>query len=288
MTGKQVRRRMRRFPLMCPVGYTSLEGTGQGTVVDISLDGIRINGKFAVKPGMSLSLLLHLADGQPPAKVQGATVQWTKGTRFGVKLPLLTADMRKRLMAYLCVNPQAEQQLFENPTALQQETAQVLDSSKPTVLVVHEDPQVLQGAARALALESYTILQAPGSSEALQLYETHNDKIDLLLIGTRLSPPVLQVADVHSHFPRLTSDELIGRILQRKKSLRVVVLSDDLPVKNWRQGIKATPLPVVRTHQLASSLATAVRKALDEPPIEYDEAHAAFMASRRREVQWVD
>ena len=288
MTGKQVRRRMRRFPLMCPVGYTSPEGTGQGTVVDISLDGIRINGKLAVKPGMSLALLLHLADGQPPAKIQGASVQWTKGTRFGVKLPLLTADIKKRLMAYLCVNPQAEQQLFENPTAIVQESAPALDSSKPTVLVVHEDPQVLQEAARALCLDSYTVLQAPGSSEALQLYETYDDKIDVLLVGTRLSPPMLQMADVHSHFPRLTSDELIGRILQRRKTLRVMVISDELAVKHWKQGIKVTPLPVVRTTQLATSLAAAVRKVLEEAPIEYDEAYAAFAAVRRREVQWVD
>jgi hypothetical protein len=43
------RRKMRRFPFLCAVQYVGSIGAGEGIIEDVSLEGMRVTGNYAVQ-----------------------------------------------------------------------------------------------------------------------------------------------------------------------------------------------------------------------------------------------
>src|SRR5687768_15058921 len=126
-----LRRKLRRFPLLCAVQYVGSTGAGEGVIEDVSLEGLRVTGNYVVQADTFLTLLLYLPDGSAPAKVAGASVRWVHGTEFGVKLPPLAGTIRQRLLRYFGVQPgQAA------PATAPCGTEETEESLKPTALIV--------------------------------------------------------------------------------------------------------------------------------------------------------
>jgi hypothetical protein len=74
---------------------------GDGTVVDLSKDGLGIQGNYPVRVGMELTLFLYLPDGNDPLFVLEATVAWTSGNLFGVEFKKMCLREGNRLQAFL-------------------------------------------------------------------------------------------------------------------------------------------------------------------------------------------
>lgn len=74
-----------RIPLQASINYLTPEVMGQGQVIDISREGLRIESRDPVRVGMRTALVLYLTSDQEPVMIEDATVQWTTGTHFGVK-----------------------------------------------------------------------------------------------------------------------------------------------------------------------------------------------------------
>lgn len=85
--------------------YSGIEGEdvliGDGSVVDISKDGLGITGNQPVPKGMDLALFLYLPDGEDPLFVLEAHVAWTSGHRFGVGFKKLSLRDGARLQTFL-------------------------------------------------------------------------------------------------------------------------------------------------------------------------------------------
>ena len=85
-----------------------------------------------------------------------------------------------------------------------------LRSSSPAkrILVVEDDPSVRLICTRSLHRAGYDVLEAAGSSEAMALYATTTEPIDLLLIDLFLPPPDFQLNSSATQFPRVNGHQL--------------------------------------------------------------------------------
>ncbi len=94
-----------RSPVSFALMYSGIEGEdvliGDGSVVDISKDGLGITGNQPVPKGMDLALFLYLPDGEDPLFVLEAHVAWTSGHRFGVGFKKLSLRDGARLQTFL-------------------------------------------------------------------------------------------------------------------------------------------------------------------------------------------
>ncbi|GMV06428.1 MAG: hypothetical protein AMXMBFR53_27040 [Gemmatimonadota bacterium] len=80
-----------------------------------------------------------------------------------------------------------------------------------TILLVEDHPQLRSAAARALARHGYTVLEAGGPEEALQVGEDHPGPVHLI------------VSDVV--LPRMRGSELVPLLLRRRPRARVLFMS---------------------------------------------------------------
>jgi len=82
------RRGINRIPLSFSLIYSGTHETnailGNGTVVDMSREGLGIRGDQPVASGMDLTLLLSLSDKKNPLFVIQARVAWVNEHRFGL------------------------------------------------------------------------------------------------------------------------------------------------------------------------------------------------------------
>ena len=76
-------------------GSTALEGNG--TVLDLSLGGCRVESTTTVSPSLSVELRIHVPGLDWPLVIDGATVQWVRGQTFGLGFLQLRETERERL-----------------------------------------------------------------------------------------------------------------------------------------------------------------------------------------------
>ncbi len=77
---------------------------GDGTVTDLSSDGLGVRGNSAVQEGQELTMFLYLPDGQDPLFVMETRVAWSSGHRFGVKFSRMNLREKNRLRYFLSTN----------------------------------------------------------------------------------------------------------------------------------------------------------------------------------------
>ena len=98
-------RRSERVTVCCHLTYSGFtEDTlivGEGTAVDLSKEGVGIQGNQKVEPGMRLTLCLALPDTEGPLLIDEVRVMWVKGNRFGVESVLIDRRSRLRLDHFL-------------------------------------------------------------------------------------------------------------------------------------------------------------------------------------------
>jgi len=95
------RRYAERVAFRCQITYSGEEGarivTGGGTLKNLSKTGCKILGTTTSSLGGSLTLHLHLEDGQAPLCLTDAIVSGIDKSTFSVRFPSLSSTDRKRL-----------------------------------------------------------------------------------------------------------------------------------------------------------------------------------------------
>lgn len=110
-------RRSERVTVCCHLTYSGFTEDaliiGEGTAVDLSKEGVGIEGNQTVEPGMRLTLCLALPDTEEPLLIDEVCVKWVKGSRFGVESVLIDRRSRLRLdhfLLYKKLSPPAGQE----------------------------------------------------------------------------------------------------------------------------------------------------------------------------------
>lgn len=136
-----------------------------------------------------------------------------------------------------------------------------------TVLLVDDDAATLLLCRRLLTQEGYTVLQAPGSTEALKLHTEHPSPIDLIVSEVVLEPPAFQLSSENNPYPRVNGMELVNRFLDSKRDVHILLMSridkDDL----LKRGLVRPDLPFLQKPFTAEAFLAQVQQVLAAGPV---------------------
>jgi two-component system cell cycle sensor histidine kinase/response regulator CckA len=99
----------------------------------------------------------------------------------------------------------------EGPVSEAEQRLGVPSPRPRVVLVVDDDASVLFASRRILARFGYTVLEAPGGEEALQVVREHAPRIDVVLTDMRM--------------PGMDGPTLVSRLLTMLPGVRIVYMS---------------------------------------------------------------
>ncbi len=86
-----------RFKELVPVQYRGEGIAGEGIMKDLSLSGGSITGHVPVAVGAVLALQIFVPGDPEPLLIEGATVQWVKGSDFGINLGATQGKVAERI-----------------------------------------------------------------------------------------------------------------------------------------------------------------------------------------------
>ena len=86
-----------RVAMRLPVSYRDARGDGEAVLLDLSLEGCRIEGAPPFSCGTRLQLELWLPDQFLPAKVEQAVVRWVNHDQCGISFVKVQSEARARL-----------------------------------------------------------------------------------------------------------------------------------------------------------------------------------------------
>jgi PilZ domain len=70
---------------------------GEGSLVDLSIRGCRIESPTNVQPGASLDIRILVAEDEPPIRIQQGVVRWSRGRQFGLEFVTMVPEEWARL-----------------------------------------------------------------------------------------------------------------------------------------------------------------------------------------------
>ena len=158
-------------------------------------------------------------------------------------------------------------------------------TSPRRILVVDDDPAIRLLCTKTLKNAGYLVLEAAGSSEAMALYTTSTEPIDLLLTDLFLPPPDFQLSSNKTQYPRVNGHELVRQALSVKKELRVLLMSSHPITSLAAQGIAVESEQFIHKPFSVETLLKQVASALVAPPLRLEVPATSAPA---KEVQWFD
>ena len=79
-----------RFPVKFCSSFSSIGMVGgEGSVLDLSFRGCRIESSIDVQPGASLDVRIKVAENESPIHIQAALVRWSRGREFGLEFEVI-------------------------------------------------------------------------------------------------------------------------------------------------------------------------------------------------------
>jgi CheY-like chemotaxis protein len=157
---------------------------------------------------------------------------------------------------------------------------------RATLLIVDDDPSTLLLASKPLQDHGYTVLKAPGSAEALRLYAEHPTPIHLVVTDIFLTPPGFQLSVEKNPYPRVNGLELVDRLLEKKREIRIILMSSTPGADLQNRGLIREGLPFLKKPFTSEALLTLIRETLAGPPATQGPVKPS--ASGKGEVEWVD
>ncbi|MCS6295575.1 MAG: response regulator [Nitrospira sp.] len=157
---------------------------------------------------------------------------------------------------------------------------------RATLLIVDDDPSTLLLASKPLQDHGYTVLKAPGSAEALRLYAEHPTPIHLVVTDIFLPPPGFQLSVEKNPYPRVNGLELVDRLLEKKREIRIILMSSTPGADLQNRGLIREGLPFLKKPFTSEALLTLIRETLAGPPATQGPPKPS--ASGKGEVEWVD
>ena len=82
-----------RFHVQFRSAFSSIAMVGgEGSLVDLSIRGCRIESPTDVQPGASLEVRIAAIEHEPPIQIQQALVRWSRGRQFGLEFETMVPE----------------------------------------------------------------------------------------------------------------------------------------------------------------------------------------------------
>ncbi|MBS0170401.1 MAG: response regulator [Nitrospira sp.] len=157
---------------------------------------------------------------------------------------------------------------------------------RSTILIVDDDPSTILLATKPLQNAGYTVLQAPGSAEALRLYAEHPQPIHLVLADIFLPPPGFQLSIEKNPYPRVNGLEMVDRLLQGKRPIHTILMSSTPGPDLQSRGLIREGLPFLKKPFTSEGLLSLIQQTLAGPPA--TRVPEKPSGSAKGDVEWVD
>jgi hypothetical protein len=95
------RRKHLRFHVELRCSFVGDQFTGEGTVIDLSMEGCRVCSDIPVLKGAYVELFIILLGQIPPLPVELAVVRWSPGPVFGLEFIRIADGHQARLRHYV-------------------------------------------------------------------------------------------------------------------------------------------------------------------------------------------
>ncbi len=155
-----------------------------------------------------------------------------------------------------------------------------------TILVVDDDPSMRLICVKTLRAEGFTVLEAEGSSEALQVLVTYQEPIDLLLTDLMLPPPGFQLTSTQNPYPRVHGHDVIQRALAIKKTLRVILMSSLSYHERKAYQTITDQVPFLQKPFSVEIMMQLVHEVFASAPLSC--ADSAVKSTAKQDVRWYD
>jgi hypothetical protein len=86
-----------RVPVDYPVQFSGDEGSGHGTVTNLTIAGCEIESHVQFSLGANLSLRVQAPEARPPIIIALAIVRWKRGDRFGLEFVRFEGRTKEQL-----------------------------------------------------------------------------------------------------------------------------------------------------------------------------------------------
>lgn len=114
-----------------------------------------------------------------------------------------------------------------------------------TILIVDDDPDMRLLCATTLISAGFNVLQAPGSTEAMEICVRYGGEIHLALVDVLLPPNDPQWMTEQTRWPRVHGHQLIMNLLAKRKGLRAVMMSAHSKGRLMNNGLNLVGLKEV-------------------------------------------
>lgn len=234
---------------------------GEGRSADINMSGCSVESDQCISKGIYLTLRIHLPGLAAPVNVTLARVRWVHGSEFGVEFIQLRPQDQLRLS-------QLTKTAHAHEFVSIPETPVSPPHGSHTILVVDDDPDILHLCALKLKRYGFNVLQASGSTEALQICSTHVGDIHLALVDLMLAPPVFQLRTEKLPYLRIHGHTLVNGLLETRKGLRAVLMSSHSKTTLEKNGIMIGVLPFLQKPLFVETLLATIRQHVEKLPLE--------------------
>jgi len=139
--------------------------------------------------------------------------------------------------------PQAKEEV-----KVQESSARKSAKGRETVLLVDDNPQVRGSIGRVLSDQGYWVIEAANGAGALSLFESHKDRVDLLLIDLAM--------------PDMSGREVARRLRRSRPNLKVLHVTG-YSGPHFREQAEEEPIELFQKPFDGRALARRVREVLD-------------------------
>lgn len=95
------RRKHVRFHVELRCSFAGDQFTGEGTVLDLSMEGCRVRSDTPVLKGVYMEVFITLLGQIPPLPIELAVVRWSPGSVFGLEFIRIADGHQTRLRHYV-------------------------------------------------------------------------------------------------------------------------------------------------------------------------------------------
>jgi DNA-binding NtrC family response regulator len=145
----------------------------------------------------------------------------------------------------------------------------------PTILLVDDDPSILNLCSQCLIEEGFTVLRAATGPEALQICKQYPGPIDLLITDLVLAPPRLQLRSSKVQQPSMNGVQLMQQVLALRQHAKVILMSGHTDEALESLYIMKQGLPFLRKPFSITTLVRMAREALDVQNAQFAQVSAS-------------
>ena len=179
------RRKHPRFDAELRCSFVGDTYTGEGTVLDLSMEGCRVRSNTPLLKDAYVDLFITLLGQIPPLPVELAVIRWSERSVFGLEFIRIADRHQARLRRYIQDLDQALRAMgpvLSTGGGAESALSHADNRQKLATILLVEDIDVMRGLVRTILMNyGYTVVEANDGDTCVKMAQEYPGPIHLLL-----------------------------------------------------------------------------------------------------------